>query len=285
MTRLHLVALLAVMTLSLALPGAALAQSGPPPHLFVGTATVDGEPARSGTMVFAFVEGKPAGSVAVDARGEFFLMALGPGREVTFKIGDYPATQTTSWEKGGAAMLNLTASSVVSGSALPHVFTGVVTVDGDQAPDGAVVSAWAGNTRIGSGLVRDGHYLLFAAQPAIALPVTFAVDEFIAAEEALWERGGATPLDLTVRSDVSLPGIALEPLRENLVRVFRFDNSTKTWDFYDPREEFGGANTLSGMVSGEAYWVKVTEPITVSVNGRPMTLTCAGDYCWNQIVW
>ncbi len=133
--------------------------------------------------------------------------------------------------------------------------------------------------------MRDGRYLLFADQPAIALPVTFAVDEFIAAEEALWERGGATPLDLTVRSDVSLPEIALEPLQENLVRVFKFNNATKTWTFYDPREEFAQVNTISQLVSGEVYLVKVAENTTVVLNGKLRPLTCSVGDCWNQIVW
>ena len=37
----------------------------------------------------------------------------------------------------------------------------------------------------------------------------------------------------------------LEPLGEKLVRVFRFNNATKTWEFYDPRPEFAEANTIT----------------------------------------
>ena len=147
------------------------------------------------------------------------------------------------------------------------------------------MTARAAGARIGSGVVRGRRYSLLAERPAVVAPLTFAVGELVSAEVAHWEKGGATLLDLTARSHTSLPAIVLESLGDALVRVFKFDNSTKTWTFYDPRDEFAGVNTLSGLTSGEVYWIRVTETTTVSVKGRPMTLTCAGDYCWNQIVW
>ena len=51
----------------------------------------------------------------------------------------------------------------------------------------------------------------------------------------------------------------LEPLGEKLVRVFRFNNATKTWEFYDPRPEFAEANTISQMFGGNVYWLNITE--------------------------
>ena len=44
----------------------------------------------------------------------------------------------------------------------------------------------------------------------------------------------------------------------NLIRVFRFDNSTQTWEFFDPRPEFAAANNLTTTVAGEIVWVNVS---------------------------
>ena len=284
MTKLHLLILITVLALALALPGLSSAQALPP-HLFIGTATVDGVPAPGGTEIAALVDGNPAGMVSVDGAGKFFLIAAGPGRVVTFQIGDYPAAQSLPWEKGGATLLDLTANRPQPGLTPPHVFTGAATIDGDPAPDGVLVTAWAADAKAGECVVRDGRYFLMAFRPDVAAPITFVVDQIAADEAALWEQGGATSLDLTARSDTSPPAIALEPIGDNLVRVFKFDNATKTWAFYDPREEFAQANTLTEVTPGEVYWIKVTETTTVSINGRPVSLTCAQGYCWNQVVW
>jgi hypothetical protein len=286
MTRVHLLVLITIMALTLTLPRAAFAQGGSLPHLFVGTANIDGRPARSGTMVFAFVDGKPAGSVAVGNNGKFTgLQVAGPGSQVTFKIGDLGATQRLSWNRGGATSVELTASRPRSVPIARHVFSGVATIGGVPAPDGTVVTAWAADAKIGSAVVREGRYLLRAARPAVAMPVTFTVGDLAADEEVFWEQGGATSLELTARSYVSLPEILLAPLGENLVRVFRFDNATKTWTFYDPRDEFAEANTIVGLFSYEVYLIKVAETATVVLNGRSRTVTCVRGNCWNEIVW
>ena len=77
----------------------------------------------------------------------------------------------------------------------------------------------------------------------------------------------------------------LEPLGEKLVRVFRFNNATKTWEFYDPRPEFAEANTITQMFGGNVYWLNVTEDAEVVLGGKTRRLTCIEGDCWNQIVW
>ena len=82
-----------------------------------------------------------------------------------------------------------------------------------------------------------------------------------------------------------LPG-ALEGLDDNLLRVFHFNDVNKSWDFYDPRDEFAEFNTLTALVNGEPYWVLVSEgQEDVVLNNRARTFTCVGGDCWNQIVW
>jgi hypothetical protein len=83
---------------------------------------------------------------------------------------------------------------------------------------------------------------------------------------------------------------AVQPLGQNLVRAFHFNNTTKEWTFYDPRPEFSMANTLDQFVGVQPYWIKVTENQTLELNGQSRTLTCVNpgtpqEDCWNLIVW
>ena len=91
--------------------------------------------------------------------------------------------------------------------------------------------------------------------------------------------------DSAAGAGAELPG-ALEGLDDNLVRVFHFNDVDKSWDFFDPRDEFAELNTLTTLVNGEPYWVLVSEgQEDVVLNNKPRTLTCVGGDCWNQIVW
>ena len=91
--------------------------------------------------------------------------------------------------------------------------------------------------------------------------------------------------DSAAGAGAELPG-ALEELDDTLVRVFHFNDVDKSWDFFDPRDEFAELNTLTTLVNGEPYWVLVSEgQEDVVLNNRARTLTCVGGDCWNQIVW
>ena len=82
-----------------------------------------------------------------------------------------------------------------------------------------------------------------------------------------------------------LPG-AMEAIGDELVRVFYFNGVDKTWSFFDPRPEFDGLNTLTSMVSGQPYWILVSEDVDdVVLNNKTRNLTCVGGDCWNQLVW
>ena len=97
-------------------------------------------------------------------------------------------------------------------------------------------------------------------------------------------------IDVQAEDSASGPGAmlpdALSELGDRLVRVFHFNGVDKSWDFYDPRPDFAELNTLTTMVSGEPYWILVSEgQDDVVLNNRSRTLTCVGGDCWNQIVW
>ena len=84
--------------------------------------------------------------------------------------------------------------------------------------------------------------------------------------------------------DTALPD-ALSPLGDNMVRVFYFDNATKSWSFYDPRPEFAELNTLTILSPGAPYWVLVRRDQDVTLNFKRQTLACQGGNCWSLIVW
>ena len=70
---------------------------------------------------------------------------------------------------------------------------------------------------------------------------------------------------------------ALAPLGENLVRVFHFDNKTKTWNFYDPQPAFQSVNTIKQITPGKIYWIRVNTGQTIGPRGFGLL---SG---WNQV--
>ena len=74
-------------------------------------------------------------------------------------------------------------------------------------------------------------------------------------------------------------------MSDSLLRIFRFDNNTKEWEFNDKRDEFAEANTLDELVSGGVYWILIDQDVTLDVDGVLMNLTCTAGDCWNLVVW
>ena len=83
------------------------------PHVFVGTATIGGQPAPDGTEVSVWVSDYDA-SVGTEmvSGGKYSLKVLKygnafAGKTLIFKIADKDTKSTASWESGGATVLNL----------------------------------------------------------------------------------------------------------------------------------------------------------------------------------
>ena len=92
------------------------------------------------------------------------------------------------------------------------------------------------------------------------------------------QRAAALPITIPIVSTKLPP--ALEPLEDNLVRMWNFDDVTETWSFFDPRPGFADFNTLT-LVDAQNYWIKVTQDQMVTLNGEARTLSAG----WNYIVW
>ena len=159
---------------------------------------------------------------------------------------------------------NFPAFSIVSGAKvreIPSLISGAQNTDHDGRFTGSVViplfapgvqtiSATVGDmTATSPFTVLDGP----AVQPVLPLKST---TEVVQAMESLKESG-------------------------NLIRVWHFDNHTKLWSFYDPREAFANANTITNMVSDQVYWLRVNDPQSTVLNGRQATLSTG----WNLMTW
>lgn len=89
-------------------------------------------------------------------------------------------------------------------SELPHVFVGAVTIDGAPAPDGTEVSVWLTqyDKPLGTGTSIGGNYTALAHQYGNSSfggrRVVFKVNGEDTGETAIWEKGGATILDVSL---------------------------------------------------------------------------------------
>ena len=76
---------------------------------------------------------------------------------------------------------------------------------------------------------------------------------------------------------------AVANMGDNFVRAFYFNNTTKSWSFYDP--EVADASTLENFIAGASYWVLIGANQDVILNRSTRNLTCSEGNCWNLIVW
>ena len=111
MTKAKILAFLAVMAMVLIVPAVAFAQAVPP-HIFIGSVTVNGLSAPTGTVVSAVVGGVEQGNTTVSSTGSYTLqVSQGSGTDIVFMVDTLTASETATWQQGGADVLNLTAGS------------------------------------------------------------------------------------------------------------------------------------------------------------------------------
>ena len=139
MTKMRFLALLAVLALFLTLPAIASAQQVPP-HVFIGTVTVNGLDAPAGTAVTAVIGGVVQGSTSVMGGGGYTLLVnQGSGTDITFKIGSLDAAESATWDQGGGTVLDLNAGGAggAQGSMGPAGPPGLPGKDGADGAAGA----------------------------------------------------------------------------------------------------------------------------------------------------
>ena len=118
MTKTRFLALVTALALLLAIPMSVFAQNAKP-HVFVGTATLDGATAADGAAVTAWVGGEQVAATTVKG-GEYDILvgdSVGyAGETVSFKLSGADASETATWVEGGGDIVNLTAASGSSGA-------------------------------------------------------------------------------------------------------------------------------------------------------------------------
>ena len=150
----RILALLTIVALVAALPMSVLAQNDAP-HVFIGTAIVNGLTATTGAPITAWDGDTQIGSTTVTAGGKYNINVNRSSGRITFKIDNVNAAQShPAWEFGGLETgFNLTATTqpVTAGAAGPAGPAGPAGARGAQGPAGA-----AGATGAAGAVGPDG---------------------------------------------------------------------------------------------------------------------------------
>ena len=148
MTCTRFLTVVAVMVLLLTSQSMASAQRLPP-HVFVGTAWLDGEAAPDGTTVTAWVDDAQVASTTVGGGSYTLVVDQGDlsfaGKTISFQIDGNGAGQTATWTQGGGDELTLTAISGPVGPA-GRVVTLVLGELNDSGQSGGATLIEFGNT-------------------------------------------------------------------------------------------------------------------------------------------
>jgi len=183
----------------------------------------------------------------------------------------------------------------------PCRFHGTVTLNGANVADGTVVMAliWAyGYTTTTTTVDGASTYSITIPKPQGSSyegqTVTFRVGGNTAVQTSNWTAGGNVLVNLTASGSVptpiptptqtptptpSSPGIStqLASISSYLVRVWGY--SAGTWSMYDPADV--AVSNLTGLTSGNGYWVYVNAACTLVYGGYSYALSPG----WNLIGW
>jgi len=155
-TKTRVLPFLAALSLLLMLPTVASAQQAPP-HVFIGTVTMNGLGAPIGTTLTASIDGLVQGSTTVQAGGKYMLKVnQSTGGAISFKIGNLVAAESATWEHGGATLLDLNAGATQD-SVINQDTVGAVSFKiGDLVDDESAISEQEGGPVLDLNAARAG---------------------------------------------------------------------------------------------------------------------------------
>ena len=260
----------------------------------VVTVTGQGFPAANpltkvNTQVPISYSGFTLAVVSTNSLGEFIANVTVP------ETADIPSdnivrARVLGFDQGGAAIHSV-PGAIITLSPASGVPGTVVTVSGEGFPPNVVISnVRAGNINVSNSLSHstddNGNSESYFAMPVFApgvqnVAVTaggiMGVIGFTVLEGAPVSHSLPTPKPST------LPSEALASLTqgEDLIRVWTFDNNTKSWEFFDPRPAFINVNTIKNMVPGRIYWLRMYRVQTATLNGKGVNLSSG----WNLVPW
>jgi len=226
------------------------------------TATGTGYEAK-GTVALTYVSGNTTtelGSATADSYGDFTKVVTIPNtpsipstNTITGAISSGGSKTATHKIPASALTLDVTEQSTgelitITGTGFPaYASVGTMSIGGldvkpTPAPSTDVDGSFTSTVMV-PGLVAGSHNVSVTASS-----VTGSISLKVVATTA------AVVAVSTATEDVFADSIAAD----NLVRVWKFSNADQSWSFYDPREAFADANTLSDTASGDIVWVNVT---------------------------
>ena len=196
------------------------------------------------------------------------------GKQVEFRIGSLAAAESVEWQVGAVTLLDLTASGMLglppfsptvqadaipslvlrpagllarplAQPAPPHIIVGTAAVNGSGVPEGTMITAWV-----------DGE-----AIPGASAEIMAAPDEGISVSEQAAK--------------------TVEPLGDNLDRVWNFNPPTQSWSFFDPRPGLAAFNTITEFESRRFYIFVVKENQSVTLDGHDFVFVAG----WNDERW
>jgi len=201
----------------------------------VGTATADSLGNWSGTFVVPSSAAIPSTNTVTASASN------GSSKTGTHKLPGATVSSDLASQSTGEAF-TLTGDSFPS-----YVSVSTISVGGiDAKPSPAPATDGDGNFSVSvmvPGLTTGTHAISVTAGNVTASTSIEVVSTISAVASAS-----------TATADVFADSIAAD----NLVRVWKFDNSDQSWSFYDPRDAFADANTLANTVTGDIVWVNVT---------------------------
>lgn len=190
----------------------------------------------------------------------------------------------------------------------PQIFVGTARVNGFPVAATIPITAWVDNRQVGETVTQsEGEFVLQVSGGEGTL--SFRIGELTADQRVPWVLGGLTRGFVLTANDATDPCFTIpiennftanlkvsslcrgvgagwaisELLGDKFTRAFHFDNNAKQWLFYDPLA--GDDNTLASFISGHAYFILVSESVSVTLDGKYHNLSCVAGNCWNLIVW
>ena len=191
-----------------------------------------------------------------------------------FRIGNLVAGESVEWQVGAVTLLDLTASGTLgllpvrppvqvvdlptpatrpagllarplAQPAPPHIIVGTAMVNGSGVPEGTMITAWV-----------DGE-----AVPGASAEIVTAPEESVSVAEQASK--------------------TVEPLGDNLMRVWSFDTATQSWRFFDPRPRLAPHNTITEFRSNTFYNFVMKDAQSVTLDGRAFDFVAG----WNPEFW
>ena len=273
------------------------------------TITLDPASSRIKTVVTVTGQGFPAANPLTKANSQVPISYSGFTLTVvsTNSLGEFIANVTVpetadipsdnivrakvlGFDRGGVA-IHLVPGAIITLSPASGVPGTVVTVSGEGFPPNVLISnVRAGNINVSNSLSpstdNSGNSESYFAMPVFAP----GVQNVAVTAGGIMGVIGFTVLEgapvshlLPIPNPSMLPSKALASLTqgEDLIRVWTFDNNTKSWEFFDPRPAFINVNTIKNMVPGRIYWLRMNRVRTATLNGKGVNLSSG----WNLVPW